>query len=160
MHYHWMVLTLFNVFEEREQFLKTAPSHVEHAKKIRLHSAKEIARYSRIQRQTYGLTHVPCDMLLSTSAGLFVLRDTLGHTESQAAFIELSRLPAALSQRSKPSRGVLHRLGRTAQQSNIVLPSDVLTIFTEHDKDTSYEAFNPGVSGTYPSQDIVFRDSR
>lgn len=141
MHYHWVVLTLFSVFEERVRSLEIVPSpHAEHAQKIRLHSAREIARYSRIQRQTYGLNHVPCDMLQSTSAALFVLLDSLSSTESQTAFVELSRLPAALSKRLKLSKSILCVLERTAQQSSISLPSDVLTIFKDLEKDTSHDA--------------------
>src|SRR5215469_12117728 len=127
MYYQWVVLTLFSIFDGQDVLEMTLPSQSEYAHKVRLHSAKEIARYSRIQRQMYGLSHVPYDMLQSTSAGLLVLLGDLCNAESQAAFIEVSRFLAALSQRLKLGKGVLHLLETTTKQSGINLPSSVLS---------------------------------
>jgi hypothetical protein len=134
-----MVLTLFGVFVGDHVLPMATTSQAELSRKIRLQSSKEIARYSRIQRQTYGLNHVPYDMLQATSAGLFVLLDYLSNSECQAAFIELSRLPAALSQRFKLGKSILGQLETAAKKSAISLPPSVLALFKEPEKDASYD---------------------
>jgi len=122
MSYHWIVVMLFGIFGERQDFSMMPFPQAEGAQENRIQSAKEIAQCSRIHRLSYGLNHAPSHMVHPISAGLFVLLNELNDTESQEAFIELSRHLSALSRRIVHCKVIIRKLELTAQQSSINLP--------------------------------------
>lgn len=109
-------------------------------------TAKEIASYAKIHRDTYGLDHIPCHMLYPASEALYALVEYLDDSDVKEAFIESSRLVLALSKRMKAGEDTLHRLQRKADELNIALPSEVLKLFgqVEHKQSLRLLAESPG----------------
>jgi hypothetical protein len=124
---------LFGIFKNRHEIPRAQFSQAEHAERIRLDSARGIANYARIHRQSYGLNHAPSHVLHPVSSSLFVLLGDLGVAESQEAFVELGRLLSSLSRRIQFGKGIIRNIEHFAQQSNISLPRDAVTIFKSHD---------------------------
>jgi hypothetical protein len=96
---------------------------------MRSSAANEIARYSRIHCDTYGLDHIPCHMVHTVSESLCTLLEELNNPDVKEAFIELSRLVLALSKRMKAGEDTLHNLQRKANELNVPLPNEVLDFF-------------------------------
>ena len=140
MFYHWTVVMLFGIFGERQDFSMMPFSQAERAQENRIHSAKEIARCSRIHRQSYGLNHAPSHMVHPISTGLFALLNGLNDTGSQEAFIELSRHLSALSRRIVHCKVIIRNLESRAQQSSINLPPDAVAVFRSHDPEAVHDA--------------------
>ncbi|KAJ9297413.1 transcriptional regulator family: Fungal Specific TF [Paecilomyces variotii] len=129
MQYHEIVMALFGDLvgrKELEEMLQ--PSQIQYAKEVRIKSAREIGRCSRIERQSYGLNQAPGSMLRPVCAGLVTLLRDLGNAESRDAFVELSRFLAAFSRRAQLAQIMIRMLEDSAKAARVKIPAEAATI--------------------------------
>lgn len=129
MQYHEIVMALFGDLVGRkglEDMLQ--PSQIQYAREVRIKSAREIGRCSRIERQSYGLDQAPGSMLRPAYAGLITLLRDLGNTESRDAFVELSRFLAAFSRRAQLAQIMIRMLEDSAKAASVKIPAEAATI--------------------------------
>lgn len=107
-----------------ERLGNTSPACSDQVRTIRLHSAKEIARLLRIQRQSYGLKQIPCPMIDAVHSALPTLLVELGDDESNEALAELCRFLVAFRRRIKSADNIVQMIERTASESDIELPPE------------------------------------
>lgn len=134
MQYHEIVMALFGDLVGRkglEGMLQ--PSQIQHATEIRIKSAREIGRCSRIERQSYGLNHAPGSMLRPVYAALLTLLGDLENADSRDAFIELSRFLAAFSRRAQLAQVMTRMLETAAKTAGVKFPPEAMTIIKSPD---------------------------
>ncbi|KAL1885760.1 hypothetical protein Plec18167_001255 [Paecilomyces lecythidis] len=134
MQYHEIVMALFGDLVGRkglEGMLQ--PSQIQHATEIRMKSARETGRCSRIERQSYGLNQAPGSMLRPVYAALLTLLGDLENADSRDAFIELSRFLAAFSRRAQLAQVMTRMLETAAKTAGVKFPSEAMTIIKSPD---------------------------
>lgn len=137
MQYHEIVMALFGDIVGREDFAgMLQPSQIQYAREIRIKSAREIGRYSRIERQSYSLNQAPGSMLRPACTGLFALLGDLANAESCDAFVELSRFLAAFSRRAQLAQIMIRMLENTAHKASIKIPPEAAAILKSPDSET------------------------
>lgn len=127
--YHQTILSLFDAFVGHKS--PDDPSHplwFEQATRIRVQSAKDIARCFRILGISYGYKRIPSHMLEAASTSLLVVMGDLTNEESRNAFMELCRIVIIFSKRLKQAKCVIPRVMSIAQQSGISLPPEAILI--------------------------------
>jgi hypothetical protein len=91
--------------------------------------AEEIAQCLRIHRQSYGLWHIPSQVIDIVQEVFYTL---VHHLESsntvRHAFIEFCRFGIALGQKSKPMAETIYAIQSPSQRGSIQLPTEVITI--------------------------------
>lgn len=117
-------MTLLEMLMERDQ-QDTVTCKLRHTW---YQQAKEIAQCLRIFRQSYGLRHIPSQVVDAISRGMRVLVHQLHSDEAEHVFIEFCRFAMALSQRFKPSAGTVHAIQSLAQRGVVRLPAEAITI--------------------------------
>jgi hypothetical protein len=100
------------------------------AQHYQVKSSVEMAQCLRIHRQTYGLKHIPSEMVDATQTGLRILAHQLDDSdEARQAFIELCRFGMALSRRFKQTADVIQEIRKNALHKTLQLPYEVIAIF-------------------------------
>lgn len=122
-------MTLLEMLIERDQ---QNPMAAELRQKWCQH-AEYMACCLRIFRHSYGLKHIPrqvLDVISSTIQGLVHHLDDAG---VRHMFTEFCRFGMALSQRFRPLADTIHTLQSQAQRSLVKLPTEVIAILDGSD---------------------------
>lgn len=91
--------------------------------------AEEMARCLRVHRQSYGLKHVPSQVVDAVQTALRVLALQLDDTDdARNAFTELCRFGITLSQKFQPTAEAVQAIQLLAQQGAVKLPSEAIAI--------------------------------
>jgi hypothetical protein len=123
-------MTLFGVISERDDLGQTfSPFMLEHARDIRIQSAKEITRYCRIYRQLYGLAQIPRHILHPITSTLEILSDNLGSAETRDTFIELSQFLFASAERFRCVFGMVKGLEERVHRFRDKVPLEMVDLF-------------------------------
>lgn len=117
-------MALLEMLMERDQQNTVAPK----LRQTWCQQAKEMAQCLQIFRQSYGLKHIPSQVVDAISRGMRVLVHQLDNDEAKHAFIEFCRFAMALSQRFKPSAGTVHAIQSLAQRGVVRLPTEAIAI--------------------------------
>ncbi|KAJ5571087.1 Transcription factor [Penicillium sp. DV-2018c] len=100
------------------------------AQGYQIDSLVEIAQCLQIHRQTYGLKHIPSEMVDATQTGLRILVDQVDHGDgAKEAFIEFCRFGMALSHRFKQTADFIREIRKSALCQSLRLPSEAVAIF-------------------------------
>ena len=115
------------------------PSDVNHARLIRLQSAKQIADYLLLYHEAYGLRHVPGQMLEPANASSLILLTALDECEDdfKEEFVELCRFLVAFSKRFSLARDMLANIESTAKSMGIKLPPEAGTVLDHRNLESS-----------------------
>jgi hypothetical protein len=120
-------MSLFDLLNDPSQ-----PRLVKQARYYQVKSAEEMAQCFRIYRESYGLKHIPSQMVDATQTGLRILACQLDDSdESRQAFVELSRFGTALSKRFKRTADTIHEIRAQALRRNLKLPSEAVALFDD-----------------------------
>ncbi|KAJ9492298.1 hypothetical protein VN97_g902 [Penicillium thymicola] len=129
------IIYLFEMLKDPHQ-----PESVRDARYYQVESAKETAQCLRIYRQSYGLKHIPSQVVDAVQTGLRVLvRELEESDESRQAFAELCRFGAALSYRFKQTADVIHEIRKNALHLSVQLPPEAIAIFDDPEQWRSLE---------------------
>lgn len=90
--------------------------------------AQEMSQCLRIFRQSYGLKHIPSQVVDAISSTIGVLVYRLESDEAKRVFTELCRFGMALSQRFNPIADTIHAIQALAQRGVVKLPSEATAI--------------------------------
>jgi hypothetical protein len=91
--------------------------------------AEEMARCLQVHRQSYGLKHVPSQVVDAVQTALRVLVHHLDDTDdARNAFTELCRFGIALSQKFQPTAEAVQDIQLLAQQGTVKIPSEAIAI--------------------------------
>ncbi|KAJ5559630.1 Transcription factor [Penicillium frequentans] len=89
----------------------------------------EMSRCLRLYRTSYGLRHIPSQLVAVVQSGLHALLYRLEEAvEAKDAFIELSRLAISLSQRFKPIANSISTIISLSQRGTANLPPEAIAI--------------------------------
>ncbi|KAJ5171393.1 Transcription factor [Penicillium coprophilum] len=106
------------------------PHSVLQAQFYQVKAAEETAQCLRIHHQSYGLEHIPSQVVDAVQTGLRILVHRLEESdESKQAFTELCRFGTALSHRFKQTAEVIHEIRKKALHLNLRLPPEAVAIF-------------------------------
>lgn len=115
-------MTLLEMLMERDQQDTVAPK----LRQTWFQQATEMAQCLRVFRQSYGLKHIPSQVVDAISRAMRVLVHQLHSDEAEHVFIEFCRFAVALSQRFKPSASTVHAIQSLAQRGVVRLPSEAI----------------------------------
>ena len=91
--------------------------------------AEEVAQCLRVHRQSYGLKHVPSQVVDAVQTALHILVHHLDDTDNtKNAFTELCRFGIALSQKFQPTAEAIHAIQLLAQRGAVRLPPKAIAI--------------------------------
>jgi hypothetical protein len=91
--------------------------------------AEAMAQCLRVHRQSYGLKHVPSQVVDAVQTALRVLVHQLDDTENaKNAFTEICRFGIALSQKFQPTAEAIKAIQLLSQRGDVQLPIDALAI--------------------------------
>lgn len=129
------IIYLFEVFNDPRE-----PQFAQQVQFYQARSAEQTAHCLRIHRQSYGLRHIPIQVVDAVQTGLRILVHQLERSdESRQAFTELCRFGMALSHRFKQTADVIHEIRRNVQHRSIRLPPDVVVLFDHPERWRSLE---------------------
>ncbi|KAJ5483228.1 hypothetical protein N7530_002474 [Penicillium desertorum] len=129
------IIHLFEILNDPHQ-----PQSVRQARFYQVKSVEETAQCLRIHRQSYGLKHIPSQIVDAIQTGLRILVPQLEESdESRQAFAELCRFGTALSHRFKQTADVIHEIRKNALHLGVRLPSEVIAIFDDPEQWRSLE---------------------
>ncbi|GAB1200082.1 hypothetical protein APSETT444_009449 [Aspergillus pseudonomiae] len=140
IRYHHAIILLFEFLVNHEDFVPMLlPSDVNHARLIRLQSAKQIADYLLLYHEAYGLRHVPGQMLEPANASSLILLTALDECEDdfKEEFVELCRFLVAFSKRFSLARDMLANIESTAKSMGIKLPPEAGTVLDHRNLESS-----------------------
>lgn len=90
---------------------------------------EEMSRCLRLYRTSYGLRHIPSQLVAVVQSGLHALPYQLEEAfEARDVFIELSRLAISLSQRFKPIANSISTIISLSQCGTAILPPEAIAI--------------------------------
>ncbi|KAJ5825097.1 Transcription factor [Penicillium robsamsonii] len=116
------------------------PHSVRQARFYQVKSAEETAQCLRIHRLSYGLKHIPSQMVDAVQTGLRILVHQLEVSDqSRQAFAELCRFGTALSHRFKQTADAIHEIRKNALHLNIRLSPEAIGIFDDPENWRSLE---------------------
>ncbi|OQE41917.1 hypothetical protein PENCOP_c004G06245 [Penicillium coprophilum] len=108
------------------------PHFVLQAQFYQTKAAEETAQCLRIHHQSYGLKHIPSQIVDAVQTGLRILVHRLEESdESKQAFTELCRFGTALSHRFKHIAEVINEIRKKALHLNLRLPPEAIAIFDD-----------------------------
>ncbi|KAK4867685.1 hypothetical protein LT330_001195 [Penicillium expansum] len=108
------------------------PQYVRQAQFYQVKAVEEMANCLRIHRQSYGLNHIPSQIVDAIQAGLRISVHQLEESDqTRQAFTELCRFGTALSHRFKQTADVIHEVRRVALHLDVQLPAEVIEIFDD-----------------------------
>jgi hypothetical protein len=120
-------MSLFDILNDLSK-----PLLVQQARYYQTKSAHEMTQCLRIYRESYGLKHIPSQMIDATHTGLRILACQLGDSdESTQAFVELSRFGAALGKRFKRTADAIQGIRAQALRQNFQLPPEAVALFDD-----------------------------
>lgn len=91
--------------------------------------AEEMAECLRVHRQSYGLKHIPSQVIDAVQTALRVLVHQLDDSDdTRNAFTELCRFGIALSQKFQPTAETVHAIQLLAQRGAVRLPTEAIAI--------------------------------
>ncbi|KAJ5963790.1 Transcription factor [Penicillium vulpinum] len=129
------IIYLFEILNDPHQ-----PQVVRQAQFYQVKAAEEMAQCLRIHRQSYGLKHIPSQIVDAVQTGLRILVHQLEESEeSRQAFAELCRFGTALSHRFKQTADAIHEIRKNALHLNIQLPPEAIAIFDDPEQWKSLE---------------------
>lgn len=102
-------------------------------------SAQEMSQCLRTFRQSYGLKHIPSQVVDAVSGTIRVLVYQLESDDAKWAFIELCRFGMALSQRFNPIADTIHEIRALAQREAVNLPSEAAGILDGSEMSKAHE---------------------
>lgn len=101
---------------------------------VKAKSALQMAQTLFKQRQSYGLRHIPSQMVDATQTGLVALVHRLEDSdENRMAFVELCRFGTILSERFRSMATTVSHIRSMAQSREIVLPPEAVAILKDPD---------------------------
>lgn len=116
------------------------PELVRQAHLFQVKYVEETAQCLHIHRQSYGLKHIPSQIVDAIQTGLRVLVSQLEERdESKEAFVELCRFGAALSHRFKQTADVIQEIRKNALHLSVRLPPEAIAIFDDPEQWRSLE---------------------
>jgi hypothetical protein len=129
------IIHLFEILNDPQH-----PQSVRQARFYQVKSVEETAQCLRIHRQSYGLKHIPSQIVDAIQTGLQILVPQLEESdESRQAFAELCRFGTALSHRFKQTADMIHEIRKNALHLGVRLPSEVIAIFDDPEQWRSLE---------------------
>ncbi|KAJ5320120.1 hypothetical protein PENANT_c025G05033 [Penicillium antarcticum] len=121
------IMSLFDILNDPRQ-----PRLLQQAWYYQINAAEEMAQCLRIYRESYGLKHIPSQMVDATQTGLRILACQLDDSdELRQAFVELSRFGTALSKRFKRTADKIHEIRAQTLSQNLKLPSEAVALFDD-----------------------------
>ncbi|CAI7566583.1 unnamed protein product [Penicillium glandicola] len=124
---HQAIIYLFDILNDPHQ-----PESFPHAEFHQVNSAHETAECLRIHRQSYGLKHIPSELVDAIQTGLRILLHQVEKSDqSRQAFVELCRFGTALGHRFKQTAETIQEIRKNALQLNLQLPPEAIAIFDD-----------------------------
>ncbi|KGO76941.1 Transcription factor, fungi [Penicillium italicum] len=116
------------------------PRYVRQAQFYQVKAVEEMAQCLHSHRQSYGLKHIPSQIVDAIKTGLRILVHELeGSDQSRQAFAELCRFGTALSNRVKQTANVIHEVRKSALHLGVRLPPEVIAILDDPEQWGSLE---------------------
>ncbi|KAK9847630.1 hypothetical protein MYU51_018497 [Penicillium brevicompactum] len=108
------------------------PQIARQARIYQIKSAHEMAQCLHIHRRSYGLKHIPSQVVGATQIGLRVMiRHFEDSDESRQAFAELCRFGMSLSSKYQETANVVQEIKTKALQQNLRLPHEIVAILDD-----------------------------
>lgn len=102
--------------------------------------AEEMSQCLRILRQSYGLKHIPSQVVEAISTTIRALVYRLESDDAKRAFTELCRFGIALSHRFNPIVDTIHAIQALAQRGVVNLPPEVTAILDGSEPPKAHES--------------------
>ncbi|KXG54107.1 Transcription factor [Penicillium griseofulvum] len=129
------IIYLFEILNDPNQ-----PQFVRQARYYQVKSAQETAQCLRVHRLSYGLKHIPSQIVDAVQLSIRILVHQLEESdESRKAFAELCQFGTALSHRFKQTSDVIHEIRKNAMHLRLRLPPEVNAIFDDPEQWKSLE---------------------
>lgn len=116
------------------------PQFFRQVKYYQLKSAVETAQCLQIHRQSYGLKHIPSEIVKATQTGLRnLVHPWEDSDEIRQAFIEFCRFGRALGHRFKQTADVIQEIRKTAMRQGLQLPPEAIAILDDPEQWSTHE---------------------
>ncbi|KAF9885695.1 hypothetical protein FE257_012677 [Aspergillus nanangensis] len=129
VRFHHTIISLFDFPLSHESAnSESHPSPYRQGRLTQLRSARHIAHYLRLHRESYGLRQISGLMLEPTNISALILVTALDHDETKNAFVEVCRSLVAFSKRLPEVKDMIRNVESTARLSGINLPPDAVAV--------------------------------
>lgn len=99
-----------------------SPKYIQQAQNYQIESAHKLAECLQVHRRSYGLKHIPSQMVSATQIALGVMAQQMETTEEfKDAFAELCHFAISLSEKYKETAAVISEIGDQVLQHHPIL---------------------------------------
>ncbi|KAA8650554.1 putative C6 transcription factor [Aspergillus tanneri] len=136
--YHHTIIVLSRFFLRHEKYGRSShSSEIGQVRSTQLQSANQITRCLRVQHASYGLRHIPRQMLEPTNDSALAMLVALEHEEFQESFIDSLRFLIAFSKRLPQARDMVRNIEETARELKILLPLEASAVLDHRELESS-----------------------